>query len=139
VFVNLVGGLKLADTALDAAVAAAVMSSYTGIPLRRNVVIFGEVGLGGKLRAVPQAEKRVVEAAKYGFSRVVMPRERGGKSRASESRTIDGVKVQVIRCRTVQEALAQALVRPLPPPGRRKSAPKEEGSGEDGRESFEPC
>lgn len=50
-----------------------------------SVVLFGEVGLGGELRPVPHVERRIVEAAKYGFSRIVMPKARGkGRGRYKE-------------------------------------------------------
>ncbi len=82
VFVNLAGGLKLDDPALDLGLMAALISSIEEIPILPKTVIIGEVGLSGEVRAVPYIERRVAEAAKLGFERVVLPKKnlRGLKS-----------------------------------------------------------
>lgn len=73
VFVNVVGGVRVAETAADLALLVAVVSSSTSRPVPRDTVVFGEVGLGGEIRPVAYGEERVREAAKLGFSRAVLP------------------------------------------------------------------
>jgi DNA repair protein RadA/Sms len=73
VFVNVVGGLKLAEPAVDLAVALAVVSSARGLPLAEDLAIVGEIGLSGELRSVGHLERRLAEAAKLGFRRGLVP------------------------------------------------------------------
>ena len=73
IFLNVAGGLKINETAADLAVAAALISSVTGRPAPKRTVFFGEVALSAELRQVAQAEARLKEAAKLGFSNAVMP------------------------------------------------------------------
>jgi DNA repair protein RadA/Sms len=73
VFVNVVGGVRLAETAADLAVVAALVSSLKGAPLAQDLVVFGELGLTGEIRPVPYGEERLREAAKHGFRRAVVP------------------------------------------------------------------
>lgn len=74
VYLNVVGGLKIAEPAADLAVAAAIASALLGAPLPRATVIFGEVGLAGEVRAVGHAAARLKEAAKLGLRRAILPR-----------------------------------------------------------------
>ena len=69
VYVNVAGGLKITETACDLAVAAALISSHLKKPLPQDSVFFGEVGLGGEVRRVQQANLRLKEAEKLGFAR----------------------------------------------------------------------
>ena len=71
IYLNVAGGLRIAEPAADLAVAAAVISSATAVPVPRGSVVFGEVGLSGEVRAVSQAALRLKEAAKLGFSRAL--------------------------------------------------------------------
>lgn len=73
VFVNVVGGIRIVETASDAALLAALASSVYDRDVDRESVFLGEVGLGGELRAVGQLERRLAEAARMGFSRAVVP------------------------------------------------------------------
>jgi DNA repair protein RadA/Sms len=73
VFVNVVGGVRLAETAADLAVVAALLSSLNGRPLPQDLVVFGEIGLTGEIRPVPYGEERIREAAKHGFRRAIVP------------------------------------------------------------------
>lgn len=77
VYLNVAGGLRIAEPAADLAVAAALVSSLTGQPLPTGSVVFGEIGLSGEVRPVGQMESRLKEAAKLGFSRALMPARRG--------------------------------------------------------------
>ena len=76
VFLNIVGGLQVQEPAADLGVVAAVVSSVRDIPLPRDWALFGEVGLAGEVRAVPQAERRLAELSRLGFRRVVTARGR---------------------------------------------------------------
>ena len=75
VFVNLVGGLRLTETAGDLAVALAVASSYRDRPIPRDWIAFGELGLSGEVRPVQNGEERLREAAKHGFKHAVVPQK----------------------------------------------------------------
>jgi DNA repair protein RadA/Sms len=73
VFVNVAGGLRLAEPAIDLGVACAVASSARGRALDAHTVVFGEVGLAGEIRAVPLCDQRLAEAARLGFRRAIVP------------------------------------------------------------------
>lgn len=73
IFLNIAGGIRISEPAADLAVAAALISSQTGVPVPPNSVFFGEVGLSGEIRAVAQPDLRVKEAEKLGFKQAVMP------------------------------------------------------------------
>ncbi len=73
VFVNVVGGVKVSETAADLAVLLAVVSSFRDTPLPENLVVFGEIGLSGELRPVPNGLERLNEAAKHGFRHAIIP------------------------------------------------------------------
>jgi DNA repair protein RadA/Sms len=73
VFLNIVGGLQVQEPAADLGIVAAVLSSVRDVPIPRDWALFGEVGLAGEIRAVPQAERRLAELARLGFRRAVIP------------------------------------------------------------------
>jgi len=99
VFVNVVGGLKVAETGVDLAIAAALASSLADRPLPADLVVFGEVGLGGEVRPVYGGEERLAEAATQGFKRAVVP-----AANAPRGRPPAGLNVTPVR--TLAEALA---------------------------------
>lgn len=74
VYVNVVGGVRIGETAADLALLMAALSSYRDRTLARDLVIFGELGLAGEVRPVPYGEERVQEAAKHGFRHALVPR-----------------------------------------------------------------
>jgi DNA repair protein RadA/Sms len=74
VYLNIAGGLRVAEPAADLAVAAALMSSLSGEPVAHDTVVFGEIGLSGEVRPVGQTDQRLKEAAKLGFGRAILPR-----------------------------------------------------------------
>jgi DNA repair protein RadA/Sms len=74
VFVNVVGGMSIDEPAADLAAAVAIASANKGIPVPADMAIIGEVGLSGEIRSVSQINQRLNEAAKLGFSRVVIPK-----------------------------------------------------------------
>ena len=73
-YVNVIGGMRIYETAADAAIAAAIMSSYRNKIFPEDTVIFGEIGLTGEIRSVSQAEKRVKEAFRMGFEKCIVPK-----------------------------------------------------------------
>ncbi|MES9992313.1 MAG: DNA repair protein RadA [Candidatus Thiodiazotropha sp.] len=73
VYVNVVGGVRITETASDLAVLMAALSSFRNRPLDLGLVVFGEVGLTGEIRPVPNGQERLREAAKHGFKRAVVP------------------------------------------------------------------
>jgi len=83
VYVNAVGGVRINETAADLAVLLAALSSFRDRPLPTDLVVFGEVGLAGEIRPVPNGEERLREAAKHGFKQAIVPRanlpRRGGR------------------------------------------------------------
>jgi DNA repair protein RadA/Sms len=74
VFANVVGGLRVTETAADLALSLAVLSSFRERPVASDLIVFGEVGLTGEVRPVPFGEERIAEAAKHGFRRAIVPR-----------------------------------------------------------------
>lgn len=73
VYVNVVGGLKITETASDLAVVAAAVSSLRGRAIARDTVIFGEIGLAGELRPAANGEARIKAAEQHGFKRIILP------------------------------------------------------------------
>ena len=98
VFVNVVGGIRVQETAADLPVLLAVLSSLRDVPLQDKTVAFGEVGLSGEIRPVPNGEERLKEAATHGFRRAIVP-----KGNAPKSGSYKGMEVVAV------ERLAQAL------------------------------
>ncbi|GIO69528.1 DNA repair protein RadA [Paenibacillus sp. FSL M7-1455] len=101
-YLNVAGGVKLDEPAVDLAIAVSIASSFRDIPTKPYDVMFGEVGLTGEVRAVSRAEQRVREAEKLGFKRIIMP-----------EKSLKGWKhpkgIEIIGINTVADALAVAL------------------------------
>ncbi|CAN0002932.1 unnamed protein product [Discosporangium mesarthrocarpum] len=88
VYLNVAGGLRITEPAADLAVAAALLSAHSGALAPASTVIFGEIGLGGEVRAVGQAEARLKEAVKLGFRHAITPtqhRRKSGRGKAGDS------------------------------------------------------
>jgi DNA repair protein RadA/Sms len=79
IYLNIAGGIRINEPAADLAVAAAIMSAFSGSPVPADTVFFGEVGLAGEVRQVPQPDTRLKEAAKLGFKRACMPARKAAK------------------------------------------------------------
>ncbi|WP_373019414.1 DNA repair protein RadA [Thiomicrorhabdus sp.] len=73
VYVNVVGGVKVSETCADLALLCAILSSMQNRALAQDLIIFGEVGLAGEIRPVPSGQERIIEAAKHGFKRAIVP------------------------------------------------------------------
>ena len=97
-YVNIAGGMKMNEPALDLAIIMALMSSYKDRPVDSKMLIFGEVGLSGEVRAVSQAGQRVNEAAKLGFTTCVLP-----KVCADKMKQVEGIRL--IGVSNVREAI----------------------------------
>ncbi len=87
VYLNVAGGLRVNEPAADLAVAAALVSSISDVPVPENSIIFGEIGLSGEIRAVGQTDARLKEAAKLGFTTAIIPV--GSKVKENSIRTIE--------------------------------------------------
>jgi DNA repair protein RadA/Sms len=108
VYVNIAGGMSVEEPAADLSVVAAVASSVRNRSLAHSTAMFGEVGLSGEIRGIPQAALRIREAAQMGFTRVVMPSANLEPSLASGAGAPGPAKEQdceLIGVRTVGEAL----------------------------------
>ena len=79
VYINIVGGMQIKEPAADLAICMAIGSAAKGMQLKKNAVVFGEVGLSGEIRHVPYIERRIAEASKLGFEGAIGPGQRTGK------------------------------------------------------------
>jgi DNA repair protein RadA/Sms len=104
VYCNVVGGLKIGEPAADLAVALAAVSAFSDVAIPSDVAAFGEVGLAGELRSVSAARTRLNEAAKLGFSRVLLPASSAPALRKD-------APVEVLGAATLAEAIRYALPR----------------------------
>jgi len=83
IYVNVVGGVKLSEPASDLGVVLAILSAFQEKPLPSDLVVFGEIGLTGEIRAVGAPEARAKEAANLGFSQLLLPH--GNQTRVQEA------------------------------------------------------
>ncbi|NLK20623.1 MAG: DNA repair protein RadA [Epulopiscium sp.] len=102
-YVNLAGGIKITEPAIDLGVIAAIASSFKDQAIDPHMVVFGEIGLTGEIRGISMAEKRVIESAKLGFKSCVIP-----KANLRGMKKVDGIKVYGVE--NVSEAL-QIILR----------------------------
>jgi len=98
VFVNVVGGVKVFETSADLALLLSIVSSFRDRALGHDLMVFGEVGLSGEVRAVPSGQERLREAAKHGFKTAIVPLANAPKE------SPPGMKV--IAVKNLQQALA---------------------------------
>ena len=102
-YMNVVGGLRIGEPAADLPLCLSVVSAYKGVPVRKNCVTIGEVGLTGEIRAVNRIEQRLGECSRMGFSRCIVPADH-----------IKGIKntyeMELIGIRTLKEAIEAALL-----------------------------
>jgi len=100
VFLNVVGGVRVMETASDLAMLLAMVSSFRDRALPQQLLAFGEVGLSGEVRPVPNGQERLREAAKHGFTRAICPQANLPRE------PVKGLEVRGVR--TLQEALEAA-------------------------------
>jgi DNA repair protein RadA/Sms len=103
ILVNVTGGLKIEEPAADLGIALAIASSFRDLPVDPELAVVGEVGLSGELRAVPQLERRVNEAARLGFKRCLVPKT-GSNISAPQG-------IRLIPASTLREAIGVGLVK----------------------------
>ncbi|NLZ83242.1 MAG: DNA repair protein RadA [Clostridiales bacterium] len=96
-YVNVAGGMRITEPALDLAVVTSILSSYKNLPIGDDTILFGEVGLTGEIRAVNMAEQRALEAKRMGFKVCIMPQAN------KEHIKITGIKI--IGVRNIQEVM----------------------------------
>ena len=97
-YVNLAGGMRIAEPAIDLGIAMAIVSSFKNRAIDDRMIAFGEIGLSGEVRGVSMVEQRAAEAAKLGFTACVLP-----EVNRDRLRSVEGIKV--IGVRTVQDAI----------------------------------
>lgn len=101
IITNVTGGLKISEPAADLAIALAVASSFRDAPVDPEMVAIGEVGLSGEIRAVPQLERRLSEAARLGFRRAIVPR--------TSARHIQMKDLELVPVSTLRQAIGKGL------------------------------
>jgi DNA repair protein RadA/Sms len=92
VYVNVVGGIQIDEPAIDLGIVTAVTSSLREVPIEPGMLVLGEVGLGGEVRAVSQTELRIREAAKMGFKRCLLPERNLAKLDPIEGMELVGIQ-----------------------------------------------
>ena len=97
-YVNIAGGIKMNEPAVDLGIVMAIVSSYKNRPLDEKTIVFGEVGLSGEVRAVNMPEQRVSEAKKLGFTTCILP-----EASVKMVKNIEGI--QIIGVRSVNDAM----------------------------------
>ena len=98
-YINLAGGMKIAEPSLDLGICLAIISSFKNKPISDDTIAFGEVGLSGEVRSVNMAEARVQEAEKLGFKRCIVPK-------ALEKKLKSGCKgIEIIGVYSVSDAM----------------------------------
>lgn len=98
VFVNVVGGMRISETAADLPLLLSALSSFRGCPVPGDTVVFGEIGLAGEIRPVQNGEERLVEASKQGFKRALIPQ-------ANSPRNLNKAELEIIPVRRLDQAI----------------------------------
>jgi DNA repair protein RadA/Sms len=106
VITNVIGGLKIIEPAADLGIALAIASSFKDTPVSPSLVALGEIGLSGELRAVPNLERRIAEAARIGFRSCLVPK-------SSHKLSVELENIEILKAGTLYEALRLGLVKPL--------------------------
>ncbi|KAF7843419.1 putative endopeptidase La [Senna tora] len=100
VFLNVVSGLTVSETAGDLAIAAAICSSFLEFPIPNDIAFIGEIGLGGELRSVPRMDKRINTVAKLGYRSCIVPKA------AEKAMGTEGFgKMKIVGCRNLKEVI----------------------------------
>jgi DNA repair protein RadA/Sms len=117
IYLNIAGGLRIVEPAADLAVAAALVSALTETPVPADTVVFGEIGLSGRVRPVAHPEARLKEAAKLGFAEAWVPLRAAGNAAgrsARQARTGDGLATVAIGHLSELVARLQAVPQSAP-------------------------
>jgi len=139
VYVNVVGGVRVTEPALDLGIALAVVSSLHDAPIPADACVFGEVGLAGEVRAVSHADRRAMEAMRLGFSRCVLPRAALQKLSAMKDENGAAMLRGVATLSdAVEELIPQALSRKAQiKAGERKGGEREKRGAKRGKSTPE--
>ncbi len=97
IYFNIVGGLKIEDRGIDLGVVISLISSIYNIPINKNVLVVGEIGLTGEIRAVSGLEQRIKESEKLGFEKIIIPKTKGLKK--------SNIKIEIIEVSNIMEAV----------------------------------
>lgn len=100
IFLNIAGGVKIDEPAIDLAAAMAVYSSFKDIPVDSETVILGEVGLAGEIRTIPNVEKRINEASKLGFKKIIVPKNN------LKNINVNKYKIQILGVEKIKDAIS---------------------------------
>ncbi|PKP36684.1 MAG: DNA repair protein RadA, partial [Bacteroidetes bacterium HGW-Bacteroidetes-15] len=101
VFLNMAGGIKVADPAIDLAVICAVCSSYKDIPINKDCCFAAEVGLSGEIRSVSRIEQRISEAEKLGFNQIFISKYN------LKNLALKGTKIEIVTVKNIEEVFAK--------------------------------
>jgi len=104
IIVNVTGGLRIGEPAADRGIALAIASSFRDQVVDPSLVVMGEVGLSGELRAVPQLERRIAEAARLGFRQCLVPKTGARISPSPKD-------IELVPVSTLREAISTGLVK----------------------------
>jgi len=102
VFLNIAGGVEIDEPAADLAVCCAIISSIKDIPADSLTCVVGEVGLGGEIRSISNLEKRIQEAQKLGFNKIITPNQKVNLN-------LNELKIKIIQIKTLKEAIKEIL------------------------------
>jgi len=100
VFLNIAGGIKVADPASDLAVVSAILSSNADIPIEKSICLAAEVGLSGEIRPVNRIEQRIYEAEKLGFEKIIISAQNKGLTTLKEN-----LNIEIIACSKIQQVV----------------------------------
>lgn len=100
VFLNIAGGIKVDDPAIDLAVVAAILSSNADIAINKNICLSAEVGLSGEVRPINRVDQRVSEAEKLGFDKIIISKENKGIKQKDH-------KIEIVECSRIEEVLRE--------------------------------
>lgn len=100
VFLNIAGGIKVSDPAIDLAVVAAILSSNVDIAIEKNICLSAEVGLSGEIRAVNRVDQRISEAEKLGFDKIIIAQDNKGIKQ-------EDFKIEIVQCARIEEVLKE--------------------------------
>jgi DNA repair protein RadA/Sms len=98
VFLNIAGGIKIDDPAIDLAVVAAVLSSNADLPIPKNIALSAEVGLSGEVRPVNRIDQRISEAEKLGFEKIIISKYNKGIEQKN-------FKIELVKCGKIDEVV----------------------------------
>jgi len=103
IFLNIAGGVRIDETSVDLAAAMSIYSSYRDIPADSETVVIGEVGLAGEIRTIGNIEKRINEAEKLGFKKIILPKNN------IKNLNTKKYKIQIVGVDRIKEA-AEAII-----------------------------